>query len=199
MPVSIGLVIDGSGSMRDKRAKVAAASLALVKESNKDDETFVVSFNDEAYLELPHNKEFTNDLSELEEALSRIESRGGTAMRDAIRMSIDWVKEKGHRDKKVLVVVTDGNDNSSGISLESLVKDAQQTGVLIYGLGLLSQEERSEAQKARRALQNLAEASGGEVFFPRELSEVDRIARQVAHDIRNQYTIAYSPRLLFSN
>jgi Ca-activated chloride channel family protein len=193
VPVSIGLVIDNSGSMRDKRAKVAAAALALVKASNKDDESFVVNFNDEAFLDLPNNKEFTNDLKELEEALSRIDSRGGTAMRDAIRMSIDWVKEKGHRDKKVLVVVTDGNDNSSVISQENLVKAAQQSGVLIYGVGLLSEEERREAQKAKRALTELAEATGGEVFFPKELSEVDRIATQVARDIRNQYTIAYTP------
>jgi len=193
VPVSIGLVIDNSGSMRDKRAKVAAAALALVKASNKEDESFVVNFNDEAFLDLPHNKEFTNDLSELEEALSRIDARGGTAMRDAIRMSIDWVKEKGHRDKKVLVVVTDGNDNSSVISLENLVKAAQQTGVIIYSVGLLSEEERREAQKARRALMDLAEATGGEAFFPKELSEVDHIAGQVAHDIRSQYTIAYTP------
>jgi VWFA-related protein len=193
LPVSIGLVIDNSGSMRDKRAKVAAAALALVKASNKEDESFVVNFNDEAFLDLPHNKEFTNDLNELEEALSRIDARGGTAMRDAIRMSIDWVKEKGHRDKKVLVVVTDGNDNSSVISLENLVKAAQQAGVLIYSVGLLSEEERREAQKARRALLDLAEATGGEVFFPKELSEVDRIAGQVARDIRGQYTIAYTP------
>jgi Ca-activated chloride channel homolog len=193
LPVSIGLVIDNSGSMRDKRAKVAAAALALVKASNKDDETFVVNFNDEAYMDLPNGKDFTNDMSELEKALSRIDSRGGTAMRDAIRMSIDWVKEKGHRDKKVLVVVTDGNDNSSVISLENLVKASQQAGVLIYSVGLLSEEERREAQKAKRALLDLGEATGGEAFFPKELSEVDRIATQVAHDIRNQYTIAYTP------
>jgi len=193
LPVSIGLVIDNSGSMREKRAKVAAAALALVKASNKEDETFVVNFNDEAYMDLPHGKDFTNDLNDLQEALSRIDARGGTAMRDAIRMSIDWVKEKGHRDKKVLVVVTDGNDNSSVISLENLVKASQQAGVLIYSVGLLSEEERREAQKAKRALQDLAEATGGETFFPKELSEVDRIATQVAHDIRNQYTIAYTP------
>ncbi len=87
----MGLVIDNSGSMRDKRAKVAAAALALVKDSNKDDEVFVVNFNDDAFLDLPHNKEFTNDISEMEEALSRIDSRGGTAMRDAIRMSVDHI------------------------------------------------------------------------------------------------------------
>jgi len=193
VPVSMGLIIDNSGSMRDKRAKVAAAALALVKASNKEDEVFVVNFNDEAFLDLPHGKDFTNDLNEMEEALTRIDSRGGTAMRDAIRMSIDHVKEKGRRDKKVLVVVTDGNDNSSVISLENLVKAAQQSEVLIYSVGLLSEEERREAARAKRALEDLATATGGEAFFPKELSEVDRIAQLVARDIRSQYTIQYSP------
>ena len=193
VPVSLGLVIDNSGSMRDKRAKVAAASLALVKDSNKDDEVFVVNFNDEAFLDLPHQKDFTNNLTELEDALSRIDSRGGTAMRDAIRMSIDHLKEKAHRSKKVLVVVTDGDDNSSVISLENLVKASQQSEVLIYAVGLLSEEEKRAATRAKRALNDLTEATGGEAFFPKELTEVDRIAHQVAHDIRSQYTIQYSP------
>jgi VWFA-related protein len=193
VPVSMGLIIDNSGSMRDKRAKVEAAALALVKASNPGDEVFIVNFNDEAFLDNPHGKDFTSDIQEMEDALTRIDSRGGTAMRDAIRMSIDHVKEKAHKDKKVLVVVTDGNDNSSVVGLEDLVRAAQQSEVLIYAVGLLSDEERREATRARKALEALAEATGGETFFPRDVSEVERIATQVAHDIRNQYTIAYTP------
>jgi VWFA-related protein len=193
VPVSMGLIIDNSGSMREKRAKVEAAALALVKASNSEDEVFIVNFNDEAFLDNPHGKDFTNDIQEMEDALTRIDSRGGTAMRDAIRMSIDHVKEKAHKDKKVLVVVTDGNDNSSVVSLEDLVKAAQQSEVLIYSVGLLTDEERREAKRAQKALEALAEATGGETFFPRDVSEVERIATQVAHDIRNQYTIAYTP------
>jgi Ca-activated chloride channel family protein len=193
VPVSMGLIIDNSGSMRDKRAKVEAAALALAKDSNKDDEVFIVNFNDEAFLDNPHGKDFTSDFKEMEEALTRIDSRGGTAMRDAIRMSIDHLKEKAHKEKKVLVVVTDGNDNSSVISLENLVKASQQADVLIYAVGLLSEEERREAKRAERALRDLAEATGGETFFPKEVGEVDRIAHQVARDIRSQYTITYSP------
>jgi len=193
VPVSLGLIIDNSGSMRDKRAKVEAAAVTLAKDSNKDDEVFVVNFNDEAFLDNPHGKDFTSDIQEIQEALTRIDSRGGTAMRDAIRMSIDHLKEKAHKDKKVLVVVTDGNDNSSGISLENLVKASQQSEVLIYAVGLLSEEERREAKRAERALNDLATATGGETFFPKDVSEVERIAHTVARDIRNQYTIQYTP------
>ncbi|MFB3827506.1 MAG: VWA domain-containing protein [Bryobacteraceae bacterium] len=190
VPVSLGLVIDNSGSMRDKRQKVKEASLTLVKASNPQDEVFVVNFNDEAFLD---TKDFTNDISEMEEALSKIDSRGGTAMRDAIRMSIDHLKEKARKDKRVLVVVTDGNDNASMISLENLVRASQQSEVLIYSIGLLSEEERREAKRAERALKALAQATGGDSFFPKDVGEVERIAKQVAHDLRNQYTIAYSP------
>jgi Ca-activated chloride channel family protein len=191
VPVSMVLIIDNSGSMRDKRAKVEAAALALVKASNSQDEVAVVNFNDEAFLDTKHD--FTSDMKEMEEALTKIDSRGGTAMRDAVRMSIDHVKEKGKRDKKVLVVVTDGNDNSSTVGLENLVKAAQQSEVLIYAIGLLSEEEKREAKRAKRALDALAEATGGQSYYPKELSEVDKVCRQVAHDIRNQYTIAYTP------
>jgi Ca-activated chloride channel family protein len=193
VPVSLGLVIDNSGSMRDKRAKVEAAALALVKDSNPQDEVFVVNFNDEAFNDLPQGKDFTNNIKEMEQALTRIDSRGGTAMRDAIRMSIDHVKEKARKDKKVLVTVTDGNDNSSVVNLENLVRSAQQSEVLVYAVGILSEEERREANRARKALETVTQATGGQAFFPKELSEVDRIAHQVARDIRNQYTIVYSP------
>src|SRR5262249_49632822 len=134
VPVSLGLVIDNSGSMRDKRAKVEAAALALVKDSNPEDEVFIVNFNDEAFLDNPRGKDFTNDLRELQEASTRIDPRGGTAMRDALRMSIDHLKEKAHEDKKVLVALTDGNDNSSVIALENLVRAAQQSEVLVYAV-----------------------------------------------------------------
>jgi Ca-activated chloride channel homolog len=193
VPVSLGLIIDNSGSMRTKRAGVEAASLALVRDSNPDDEVFVVNFNDEPFLDLPNKKNFTNSIAEMEEALTRIDSRGGTAMRDAIRVSIDHLIENANRDKKVLVLVTDGVDNASMIPQEKLIRDAQQSGVLIYAVGLLEEEDRGDANKAKRELTALAEATGGETYFPKAVSEVDYIAHVVAHDIRNQYTIQYNP------
>jgi Ca-activated chloride channel family protein len=189
VPVSLGLVIDNSGSMRDKRQKVESASLQLVKASNREDQVFIVNFNDEAFLDAP----FTNDVKKLEEGVARIDSRGGTAMRDAISMSIDYLKEEGKLDKKVILVVTDGNDNTSALSLEQLVQKAQQSEVLVYAIGLLNEEERREAKRAKRALKALTTASGGLAYYPEELTEVERLALQVAHEIRNQYIIAYSP------
>ena len=185
----MGLIIDNSGSMREKRQAVESAALALVRDSNPQDEVFIVNFNDEAYLDA----DFTNDIKVMEQGLTKIDSRGGTAMRDAIRMSIDHLKEKAKRDKKVILVVTDGNDNASNMSLESLVRLAQQDDVLVYAIGLLSDEEKQEARKARRALDILVSSTGGQVFYPKDVSEVERIAHEVAHDLRNQYTVAYTP------
>jgi VWFA-related protein len=163
-----------------------------VKASNRLDEVFVVNFNDEAYLDVP----FTNELKKLEEGVARIDSRGGTAMRDAISMSMDYLKEKGKRDKKVLLVVTDGNDTASTLSIEKLVDRVRQNdSVLIYAIGLLNEEERREAKKAKRALDTITHEAGGLAFFPKDLAEVDKIALQVAQEVRNQYTIAYSPTI----
>jgi Ca-activated chloride channel family protein len=191
VPISLGIIIDNSGSMKDKRAKVEAAALDLVKASNPRDEVFIVNFNDEAFLDV----DFTNDIKKLEEGVARIDSRGGTALRDAVSMSIDWVKEKGKKDKKVLLIVTDGNDTASNGSLERLVRKAQQSEVLIYAIGLLNEEEKREAKKAKRALDALTYASGGLAYYPKDLSEVDRIALQIAAEIRNQYILAHTPNV----
>ena len=189
VPVSLGLVIDNSGSMRERRIAVESASMALIKDSNKDDETFVVNFNDESYLDA----DFTSDIKVLEQGLARIDARGGTAMRDAIRMSVEHLRQKARRNKKVILVVTDGNDNSSNYGLNELVRLAQQNDVLVYAIGILATEDKAEAKKAKRALDLLVEQTGGQVFYPKEVTEVEVIAHQVAHDIRNQYSIAYTP------
>lgn len=189
IPISLGLIIDNSGSMRNKRGKVESAAVKLVKASNRNDEVFVVNFNDEAFLD----QDFTNKISLLEQALARIDSRGGTAMRDAVRMSIDHLKQGAKRDKKVLLVVTDGEDNNSATTLENVVRAAQQSEVLIYAIGLLSEEEKRDARRAKRALDAIVSATGGQAYYPKDASEVDSIAEQVAREIRSQYVLAYSP------
>ncbi len=189
VPISLGIIIDNSGSMREKRQKVETASLDLVRASNPQDEVFIVNFNDDPYLDVP----LTSDIKKMEEGIARIDSRGGTAMRDAIDSSMTYLKKEGHRQKKVLLVITDGNDNASNISLEKLVNRAQQNEVLVYSIGLLNEEEHREARLAKRALDAISRDSGGLAFYPKGPTEVDAIALQVAHEIRNQYTIDYSP------
>jgi Ca-activated chloride channel homolog len=190
LPVSMGLVIDNSGSMRDKRPKVNEAAITLVQASNPQDEAFVVNFNDDFYLDL--DKNFTNSIPELKEALERIDSRGSTALYDAIIGSLDHLK-KASKDKHVLLLVTDGEDNSSHYTLEKTIRDIQKTDTVIYTIGLLSQESKKSAKKARRALEEIAKASGGIAYFPENVEDVHNICQQVAHDIRNQYTLAYYP------
>lgn len=188
IPVALGIIIDNSGSMRDKRSAVNAAAINLVKASNPDDEVFIVNFNDEYYLD----QDFTDSVPKLQEALERIESRGGTAMYDALVASADHLKKSARLDKKVLMVVTDGEDNASRESLEQAIRRLQaENGPTVYTVGILGGE--SHAKRAKRALQEIAEDTGGVAFFPKDVSEVDSISRQVAHDIRNQYTIGYRP------
>jgi VWFA-related protein len=190
IPVSMGLVIDNSGSMRDKRPRVNEAALTLVQSSNPQDEAFVVNFNDDFYLDL--DKDFSSSVPELKEALERIDSRGSTALYDAIIGSLDHLK-KGVKEKKVLLIVTDGEDNTSRNSLEKTLREVQKTSTVIYTIGLLGQENKKSAKNAKRALSEIALASGGLAFFPENVDDVHAICEQVAHDIRHQYTLAYYP------
>jgi VWFA-related protein len=187
IPVSMGIVVDNSGSMREKRQKVNAAALNLVRSSNPSDEVFVVNFNDEYYLD----QDFTANINKLKEALEKIEARGGTALYDAVVASADWLK-RAKLEKRVIFVVTDGEDNASSQSLEQAVRHLQvENGPTVYAIGILGDEEHPK--RARRALQVMSERTGGLAFFPKTLDEVDAISRTVAHDIRNQYTIGYKP------
>jgi Ca-activated chloride channel homolog len=187
VPVSLGIIIDNSGSMRDKRPAVNQAAINLVKASNPQDQVFIVNFNDEYYLD----QDFTANISKLRDGLEKIESRGGTALYDAVMASADHLKKNSKLDKKVLLVVTDGEDNASRSSLERAVRFLQaENGPTVYTIGLLGDEH---AKRARRALQSMAEDTGGVSFFPKDLKEVDAISAEVAHDIRNQYTIGYKP------
>jgi len=190
VPVSMGLVIDNSGSMREKRPRVNEAALTLVQASNPRDEAFVVNFNDDFYLDL--DKDFTSSIPELKEALERIDSRGSTALRDAVIGSLDHLK-KGTKDKKVLLLVTDGEDNASHNSLERTLREIQKTDTVIYTIGLLGSEGKKEAKRAKKVLQEIAAASGGVAYFPESVDDVHNICEQVAHDIRNQYILAYYP------
>lgn len=190
IPVSIGILVDNSGSMRTKRNAVTKAVVNLVKASNPQDEVFVVNFNDEPYLD----QDFTNNIGLMQEALDRVDSRGGTALYDAVIASADHLAKAAKREKKVLLVVTDGEDNESREPLEQAIRAVQNdAGPTIYTIGILGEEGGRAAKRARRALEGLSIQTGGVAFFPRNLDEVDEISREVARDIRNQYTIIYRP------
>ncbi len=189
IPVAMGIVIDNSGSMREKRDRVNKAALNLVRSSNPQDQVFVVNFNDEYYLD----QDFTNDIGKLKLALEKVEARGGTALYDALVASADHLKKSGKLQKKVLFVITDGEDNASQENLEQAVRHLQaEDGPTVYAIGILGEER---ARRARRALQTLAESTGGIAFLPKTADEVDQISKTVAHDIRNQYTIGYKPTI----
>src|SRR5215468_1629975 len=188
IPVDMGIIIDNSGSMREKRGKVNQAALNLVRSSNPKDEVFVVNFNDEQYLD----QDFTHDLLKLKEALEKIDARGGTALYDAVVASAEHLKKNARLEKKVIFVVTDGEDNASSETLEQAVKQLQEEGgPSVYAIGILGDEEHPK--RAKKALQVLADRTGGIAFFPKTLDEVDEISRTIANDIRNQYAIGYKP------
>lgn len=190
IPVSIGLVVDNSGSMYKKRPAVNKSALDLILASNPQDEAFVVNFADDAYID----QEFTGDPNKLRDGLSHIESRGGTALYDAVVASADKLAADAKRPKQVIVLITDGEDNASTLNLEQAIRRVQQlSGPVIYTVGLLFGDEmsRSEVRHARRALEMLSQETGGIAFFPKSLEQVDEIAAQVARDIRSQYTLGY--------
>jgi Ca-activated chloride channel homolog len=190
LPVSIGILIDSSGSMYDKRVSVNQASLELIKLSNPQDEAFLVDFSWEPFID----QDFTSDTAKLQQGLGFIKSSGGTALYDALVASADYLSKNAKQPKQVLLIVTDGEDNASSLTLEAAIRRIQDLdGPTIYCVGLLfgSDTDKNEARHARRVLEALAEQTGGVAYFPKSIKEVDGIAAEVAQDIRTQYTISY--------
>src|SRR3954451_4151469 len=188
LPVSIGLLVDNSGSMRDKRTAVNAAAIPLLHDSNPKDAAFVVNFSDRAFLD----QGFTSDISLLNRGLSHFNSQGTTAMYDAVAASADELSKHAKLPKQALLIVPDGADNASRLSLEQAIRRVQNLGgPVVYTIGLLFDTEEAESQRAHRAMDTLSEETGGIAYFPRTLDEVDQIAKDVARDIRNQYVVGY--------
>jgi len=188
-PASIGLLIDNSGSMRDKRAAVNAAALELIKGSNPQDAAFVVNFSDRAYLD----QGFTSDVAALQKGLAHSDSKGPTAMYDAVAASANELARHAKWPEQVLLIITDGKDDASRLTLEQTIHRVQQLGgPVVYAIGLLYEaDSKKEAQEEQQVLETLAAETGGIAYFPRSLEEVNGIAETVARDIRNQYIIGY--------
>jgi Ca-activated chloride channel homolog len=189
IPVTVGLVVDQSTSMRPKLAEVSAATRAFVQSSNRDDELFVVNFNESVWLGLPARIRFTNNIMQLENAITTISPGGRTALYDGMAKALQEL-QAGSRDKKVLIVVSDGGDNASTRRRSEAIKLAEQSSAVIYTVGVFDEDD---PDRNPGVLKRLAQATGGEAFFPNQLGEVAPICERIARDIRHQYTIGYVP------
>jgi Ca-activated chloride channel family protein len=189
VPVTVGLVIDNSGSMRSKRSDVIAAALAFARSSNTEDQVFVVNFNEHVSMGLPDNVPFTGNQEQLKAALSRNKADGLTALYDAVAVALEQLK-RGKWDKKVLIVISDGGDNASRHKLAEILSMVNQSSAIIYTMGIF---DENDDDRNPRVLKQLSRISGGESFFPESLEQILPICQQIAHDIRNQYTITYAP------
>jgi Ca-activated chloride channel family protein len=190
VPISLAILVDNSASMQQKRAAVNLAALDLVRASNLQDESFVVNFSDEAFLD----QDFTSNVGLLEKGLSRIDSKGGTALYDAVTAAADHLAKNAKRPKQVILIITDGEDNSSSVSLADTVRTVQKlNGPIVYSIGLLYDDHGGQASRAHKALETLSAQTGGIAFFPTSLDRVDSVAAEVARDIRQQYILGYHP------
>ena len=190
-PVTVGLLIDSSGSMLPVRDRVIAAAGIFADTSNREDEIFALAFNEDVRAALPPEAPFTGDAGTLRTALTRtISARGRTALYDAILAGLEHV-DRGSHPRKVLVVLSDGGDNASAATLEQVLKQTQVANTVIYTIALVDPLER-DASPGR--LKRLADMSGGEAFQPRSVSQVGEVLQHIASDIRNTYTIGYVPR-----
>ena len=185
IPVSLGLVIDNSRSIEPRKARLDAATLSFVRQSHPEDESFVVHFDFDARLE----RDFTTQVSDLEETLSASKPFGQTAIYDALMLSLDHM-EKAKHQKKALLLVTDGLDNVSHTTFPQVLEAVKHSRVAIIVVGLLS---AAEGAKAEATLTQIAEASGGHAYFPDDVEQARMMMEKAAHDLRTQYTIGYVP------
>jgi Ca-activated chloride channel family protein len=187
IPVTVGLIIDNSGSMMNKRADVTKAALTFANASNSDDEMFVVKFNENVYLTLPPSIQFTNDLDQIRSALLQTSPAGLTALYDALAVGIEHLKT-GTRDRKALVVLSDGGDNASHHQLDDVLQIAKRSSATIYTIGIY---DDTDLDRNPGVLRKIAGLSGGQAYFPDSLNDLEQVWKDIAGRIRDQYTIGY--------
>jgi Ca-activated chloride channel family protein len=188
VPVSVGLLIDNSRSMGPLRADVEAAALAFARASNPMDDVFVLNFADTPRLDVP----FTSDIRVLESGIARVDAIGGTALRDALVLAEDYLREHGAHDRKALVVITDGRDNASVTSTSDLRGVVQRNQAAVFAIGLFRADDPM-AHKGRDELDHLVELAGGRAYYPASIEGIGDAVQELAREIRTQYTIAYTP------
>jgi len=187
VPVTVGLVVDHSGSMRPKLTDVIAAARTFARSSNPEDGMFVVNFNEKVTLGLPGGMSFTNSADELERAIAGTKAAGRTALYDAAVTGLEHL-QTGGPEKKALIVISDGGDNASVLGLPAVLRRFEQSSAVIYAIGVFDEDDPDQNPDV---LRRLARATGGEAFFPDRLGDVVAICERIAHDIRHQYTIGY--------
>ena len=188
-PVTVGIVVDTSGSMRTKQAEAVAAALDFVESSNPDDQTFVVNFNDRASLGLPPNVAFSRNLNELKSALYARKPEGRTALYDALTVAANHLAE-GKWESKALLLISDGGDNNSTHTQQEAVRAVELSGAAVYSVALYDPEE---PEHNLATLHHLSQLSGGEIFMPSRISDIGPLCQRIARDIRASYTLAYTP------
>jgi VWFA-related protein len=188
IPVSLGLLIDNSGSMRSLRSRVETAALAFIRASNPDDEVFVVNFADKARVDVT----MTHDIRAVEAGIARVDSIGGTALRDAVQLAEAYMQIHATRDRRVLLVITDGKDNASESTAKQIEAAAAHSETVVFGIGLFGDDGRSSKQ-GRQELDRLSIATGGAAYYPAGIDQIESVALELARQIRQQYTIGYTP------
>lgn len=189
VPVTIGIVVDDSGSMRSKKAEVVEASLDLARSSNPEDQMFVVSFNNHVSFGLPAGVLYTSNVSELSNAFSNLRTVGKTALYDALVVAIEHLGRSALQ-RKAILLISDGGDNASRHTLGQVIAMADQSNAVIYTIGAF---DESDDDKNPRVLKHLASLTGGQFFAPAKLSDLPGICKKIADDIRSQYIVAYAP------
>jgi Ca-activated chloride channel family protein len=188
VPVSLGLLIDNSGSMRTVRARVEAAALAFVRASNPDDEVFVINFADRPRLDVA----MTSDVHAIEAGIARVDSIGGTALLDAVDAAETYLRAHATRDRKALLIVTDGKDNASEKTMKQIQDAAERSDTVVHAVGLFDEGDAS-AKQGRKELDDLTARTGGASYYPADVDEIHSVVLELAHQIRQQYTIGYTP------
>ncbi|MGH9256003.1 MAG: VWA domain-containing protein [Vicinamibacterales bacterium] len=190
LPATVGLILDSSGSMFAMRHHVATAVATFAAASHADDEFFAMTFNERVKRAMPPRQPFTSDPSLVRDAVTdNLGARGRTALFDAVSTGLDEVA-RGHRERQILILISDGGDNASTTTVEHVFDRAQRSNAVIYAVALVDPLVRDRNPKL---LRQLATATGGLAFEPRDARGIGEALNRIARDIRSSYTLAYVP------